>query len=236
MYSPIDGRIGEARVKVGNLVGPEAAGGGAYSELATIHQLDPIGVDIRLSSKDLDRTRDLLKSGLAVRLSRPGPSGDVVHPQAGTCYFIDNAVDELTSTFLAKARMPNPGGILLPGEYVKVRMVVGRLDAAVVVPAPAVTQSETGPVVYVVDAGGKVAIRQVEAGPTHDGLRVVSRGLDAGVPVIVEGLQSVRPGLAVKTEPSSMAARGGAKSNPPTSEPPNSDRARVATTGIDKRS
>src|SRR5581483_7731388 len=49
MYAPIDGRIGEARVKVGNLVGPDQAGGGAFSDLATIQQLDPIGVDLRLS-------------------------------------------------------------------------------------------------------------------------------------------------------------------------------------------
>src|SRR6185437_4436865 len=55
MYAPIAGRIGEARVKVGNLVGPDAGGGGAYSDLATIQQLDPMGVDVRISSRDLDR-------------------------------------------------------------------------------------------------------------------------------------------------------------------------------------
>ena len=55
MVSPIDGRIGEAKVKVGNLVGPDATGGGAFSELASIQQLDPMGVDVRLSSRDLDR-------------------------------------------------------------------------------------------------------------------------------------------------------------------------------------
>ncbi|HEU5119009.1 MAG TPA: HlyD family efflux transporter periplasmic adaptor subunit, partial [Isosphaeraceae bacterium] len=108
MYAPIDGRIGEARVKVGNLVGPESSGGGAFTELATIQQLDPIGVDLWLSSRDLERTTELTQQGLAVRLDRPSPMGLKEHPYEGHCYFIDNTVDETTATFLAKASFPNP--------------------------------------------------------------------------------------------------------------------------------
>lgn len=201
MFAPIDGRIGEAKVKVGNLVGPDPAGGGAFSDLATIQQLDPIGIDVRLSSRDLDRTRELIDRGLSVRLSRPGSAGDLEYAQVGTCYFIDNVIDETTSTFLAKARMPNPGGTLLPGEYVKLRLVVDQLDDAVVVPAPSVMETETGPVVHVVDERGKVAARQVAAAQTYEGFRVITRGLESGVPVIVEGLQSIRPGIQVKAEP-----------------------------------
>ena len=178
MYAPIDGRIGEARVKVGNLVGPDPAGGGGFTDLATIQQLDPMGVDVRLSSRDLDRTTALIEEGLAVRLVRPGPSGPQEHPYEGHCYFIDNTVDETTSTFLVKARIPNPGGKLLPGEYVKVRMVVDRLDDAVVVPASSVVESDAGTVVHVVDDEGKVAVRKVVAGQAHEGLRVITRGLD----------------------------------------------------------
>lgn len=200
MYAPLDGRIGEARVKVGNLVGPDSAGGGAFSDLATIQQLDPMGIDIRLSSRDLDRTSRLIQKGLAVRLTRPGSSGEPDHPHEGKCYFIDNKVDETTSTFLVKARIPNPAGTLLPGEYVRLQLVVDQLDNVVVVPAPAVTETETGPAVYVVDKEGKVALQRVEAAQSYEGLRVITKGLDTGVPVIVEGLQMVRPGLPVKTE------------------------------------
>ena len=114
-----------------------------------------MGVDVRLSSRDLDRTTALIEEGLAVRLIRPGPTGPQEHPYEGTCFFIDNTVDETTSTFLAKARIPNPGGKLLPGEYVKVRMVVDRLENAVVVPAPSVIETDAGPVVHVVDARGQ---------------------------------------------------------------------------------
>jgi membrane fusion protein (multidrug efflux system) len=200
MYAPIAGRIGEAKVKVGNLVGPDAGGGGAFSELATIQQLDPIAVDIRLSSRDLERTKQLIEEGLAVRLTRPGNPVDREHPQGGKLYFIDNTVDETTSTFLAKAEVPNPQGTLLPGEYVKLKLVVDRLEDAIVVPAPSVMETESGPVVHVVDAEGKVAVKRVAAAQTYEGLRVITRGLDPGVPVIVEGLQMIRPGIPVKAE------------------------------------
>jgi membrane fusion protein, multidrug efflux system len=207
MYAPLDGRIGEARVKVGNLVGPDQGGPGGMTDLATIQQLDPMGVELRLSSRDLDRTTTLIEGGLAVRLTRPGPNGPQEHPFPGQCFFIDNRVDETTSTFLAKVRIPNPGGKLLPGEYVKVRMVVDRLENAVVVPAPSVVESDSGTIVHVVDKDGKVAVRKVVAGQAHEGLRVISKGLDPGVSVIVDGLQMIRPGLPVKTEPAVLTRR-----------------------------
>ena len=207
MHAPIDGRIGEALVKVGNLVGPDASGGGAFTDLATIQQLDPMGVDLRLSSRDLDRTTALIEGGLAVKLTRPGPAGLREHPQEGRCFFIDNAVDETTSTFLVKASIPNPGGKLLPGEYVKVRMVVDRLEDVVVVPAPSVVESDSGTIVHLVDAQGKVAVRRVVAGQAHEGLRVITEGLDSGASVIVDGLQMIRPGLPVKAEPAAITRR-----------------------------
>ncbi len=201
MYAAIDGRIGQARVKVGNLVGPDAGGGGRFTDLATIQQLDPMGVEVLLSSRDLERITQLVASGLSVKVTRPGRSGDVEHPHDGTFYFIDNAIDETTSTFLAKAQIPNPDASLLPGAYVKLRMMIDRLPNAVVVPAPSVTETDSGPVVYLVGPDGKVAVQKVEVGPTFEGMRVIAKGLETGVPVIVEGLQSIRPGLAVQAEP-----------------------------------
>jgi membrane fusion protein (multidrug efflux system) len=207
MVAPIDGRIGEARVKVGNLVGPDMMGGGAFTDLATIQQLDPIGVDLRLSSRDLERITALIGGGLSVHITRQGPAGPQEHPHEGRGYFIDNTVDETTSTFLVKARVPNPGGKLLPGEYVKVRMTVDRLENAVVVPVASVVESDTGTIVHVVDAQGKVAVRRVVAGQAYEGLRVITKGLDPGASVIVDGLQMIRPGLPVKTEPAVLTRR-----------------------------
>ena len=203
MFAPIDGRIGEAKVKVGNLVGPGQEGG-SYSELATIQQLDPMGIDIQISSRYLDRATELTRNGLKVHLTRPGIQGEQEHPYEGECFFIDNTVNETTSTFLAKARISNPRGTLLPGEYVKLRIEVDRLKDAVVVPAQAVMETEGGPVVYLVDKAKKVAVQRVVAEQSYEGLRVLTKGLDPDSEVIVEGLQMVRPGITVRTEPATL--------------------------------
>ena len=203
MEAPINGRIGEAKIKVGNLVGPGQEGG-SFTELATIQQLDPMGVDIRISSRYLDRATLLTRQNLKVRLSRPGLDGDQDHPYEGELFFIDNTVDETTSTFLGKARVPNPKGTLLPGEYVKLRVEVDRIKDAVVVPAQAVMETDSGPTVYFVDKDKKVAVQRVVAEQTYEGLRVLTRGLDPGVSVIVEGLQMIRPGMPVRTETATL--------------------------------
>ena len=205
MTAPIDGRIGVALVKVGNLVGPGMEGG-SYTELATIQQLDPMAVDIRISSRYLAQASDLVQKQTPVELTRPGIEGEEGHPYAGQLYFVDNFIDETTSTFLSKARIPNPHNTLLPGEYVRLRMEVEQLKDVVVVPTQAVMETETGPVVYVIDKEGKVAIQNVKAGlTTYQGMRVLFGGLDAGVPVIVEGLQMIRPGIPVTVQPATLA-------------------------------
>jgi multidrug efflux pump subunit AcrA (membrane-fusion protein) len=166
---------------------------------------------------------------------RPGVEGEEVHPYVGVCYFIDNFIDETTSTFLSKARIPNPQGTLLPGEYVKLEMKVDDLKDVVVVPASAVMETESGPVVYVIDKEGKVAIQRVEAGLTmYKGLRVLTKGLDAGVPVIVEGLQLIRPGMVVKAEPAvipqPVEKEAVALADAPKADAPKADAQPAATT------
>ncbi|WP_337173998.1 efflux RND transporter periplasmic adaptor subunit [Paludisphaera sp.] len=205
MTAPIDGRIGVALVKVGNLVGP-GPDGGSFTDLATIQQLDPIGVDIRVSSRYLSRATQLVQQDTPVELTRPGAEGIEEHPQSGRLYFIDNMIDETTSTFLSRARVPNPDAVLLPGEYVKLKIEVEQLEDVVVVPAQAVMETDRGPVVYVTDKDGKVAIQSVNAGlTTYRGMRVLFGGLDSGVPVIVEGLQMIRPGMPVTVQPATLA-------------------------------
>ncbi len=201
MYSPLDGRIGEAKVKVGNLVGPNQTN---FSELATIQQLDPMGIELRIGSRYLERASRLSKEGQKVHLTRPGLEGDLDYPEEGELFFVDNTVDETTGTFLGKARIPNPQGSLLPGEYVKLRVEVDRITDAVVVPQQAVMETDGGPVVYEVDKDSKVAIQKVIAEQSYEGLRVLTKGLEPGVSVIVEGLQMIRPGMPVKTEKATL--------------------------------
>ena len=200
MSSPIDGRAGEAKIKLGNLVGP-SQGSQDYTELTTVQQLDPMGVDIQVASRYLDRAVELIRKGLPVKIARPGVEGDEDYPYAGTAYFIDNTINPTTSTFLIKARVANPGRKLLPGEYVKVNVTVGTVPGAVVVPEQAVIETQAGPTVYTVDKQGKVAVAPVRATFTHQGLRVLESGLEPGQRVIVEGLQLVRAGMTVQAEP-----------------------------------
>ncbi|WP_435019047.1 efflux RND transporter periplasmic adaptor subunit [Tundrisphaera sp. TA3] len=201
MTAPIEGRIGEAKVKVGNLVGPESSAGGNLTELCSIQQLDPMGIDIRVSSRYLERATQISKVGMDIEVTRPGIDGEVVVPEKARPFFIDNIIDQTTSTFLVRAKLDNPRLDLLPGEYVKLRMVVDQLKDVVVVPEIAVREGDAGPTVFFVDKEGKAAIQSVEAGQAFQGLRVVSKGLEPGTPVIVQGIQLIRPGAPVKAEP-----------------------------------
>lgn len=236
MSAPIDGRIGEAKIKVGNLVGPDSTGGGSFTELATIQQLDPMGVDIQVSSRYLERATELTRKGLTVRLFRPGLHGQQEHSEKGVCYFIDNTIAPTTSTFLSKARVANPQGALLPGEYVKLQLVVDQLENAVVVPAQAVMETEAGPVVYFVDEQSKVAVQSVEAAQTYEGLRVILAGLEADVPVIVEGLQLIRPGMTVQAQPAVLPRSSRAPSEDLSPIPaPKGDAAKAGVKGHSSR-
>jgi RND family efflux transporter MFP subunit len=217
MYSPIDGRIGEAQIKAGNLVGP-VSGGADYTELATVQQLDPMGVDIQVSSKHLDRAVQLINEGLTFTLERPGADGEAAHSYPGEVFFLDNKIDSTTSTFLVKGEVPNPRKTLLPGEYVKLGLVVGTLKGVVVLPEQAVMETQGGQMVYTVDKDDKVGIARVVAGPTVDGLRVLEGGLEPGTRVIVEGIQLARPGMPVKPVPadeSDLPPKWGRGGGPP---------------------
>ncbi|HMB02499.1 MAG TPA: efflux RND transporter periplasmic adaptor subunit [Isosphaeraceae bacterium] len=219
MFSPIDGRASEAKIKLGNLVGP-SQGSQDYTELTTVQQLDPMGVDIQIASRYLDRAAELIQKGLPVRIARPGVEGDEDYPYAGKAYFIDNTINPTTSTFLIKARVDNPGRRLLPGEYVKVNVTVGEVAGAVVVPEQAVIETQAGPTVYALGKGDQVEVVPVKASFTYQGLRVIESGLEPGRAVIVEGVQLVRPGIKVKTErPPAKAASEPAKAPAVTDRP-----------------
>jgi RND family efflux transporter MFP subunit len=206
MSSPIDGRIGLAEVKLGNLVGPASAGGGNdYTELAVVRQLDPIGVDIQAPSRYLDRVTPLIARGLPLEIYRPGLEGEEARRSPGKATVIDNTINPTTSTFQIRGEVANPEKTLLPGEYVKISAQVGEVPDAIVVPEQAVVESQAGPTVYTVDKEGKVAVVPVRATFTHKGLRVLESGLQPGQAVIVEGMQLVRAGMTVKTRPASAS-------------------------------
>jgi membrane fusion protein (multidrug efflux system) len=192
MSAPINGRIGELKVKVGNLVGDNGA-----TELVSIQQLDPMGLDFRPAARYLPVATALLANGLEVRLT---VEGERMHPYAGKAIFIDNVVDQTTATFLMRAVVPNPDGSLLPGEYIRAGMIVGEYADAVVVPEQSVVAGQEGARVFVIGADNKVQVTKVDPVDSYQGLRVLESGLEAGQKVIVEGIQLVRQGQVVKAE------------------------------------
>jgi RND family efflux transporter MFP subunit len=206
MSSPIEGRIGLAQVKLGNLVGPVTGGSGnsEYTELAVVRQLDPMGVDISVSSRYLDRVTRLITQGLPIEIFRPGLEGEEARRFRGKATVINNTINTTTSTFLVRAEVANPAKSILPGEYVKVNAKVGEVAHAIVVPEQAVVEAQAGPTVYTVDQQGKVAIVAVRPTFTYEGLRVLESGLEPGQAVIVEGMQMVRAGMTVKTRPAAL--------------------------------
>lgn len=203
MKAPIAGRIGEVKVKRGNLVGPSA--GGEFQELATIVQLDPIGIDLEVPSRYLERATVLLSQGLKVQLIRPNVEGLSAHPHEGQAVFINNKINPTTSTFLIRASVPNPDNSLLPGEYVKVRLICGELPDAVVVPEQAIMETQGGQIVYAVRQGKAVRI-PVKGRYSYQGMRVIENEpaakehLTPGDLIVIAGVQQVRPGAPVEVK------------------------------------
>jgi len=196
MFAPINGRAGELKVKLGNLVGP-SAGSSEFTNLLTIQQLDPMGIEIRPSSRYLPQITRLIPAGFEVRVF---VQGEKLHPYPGKVTFLDNQIDPTTSTVLMRAEVPNPEETLLPGEYVRADLDVGVYAGAIVVPEQAVVEAQEGSRVLVVDEQNRVQPAIVNAIDRHEGLVVIERGLEAGQRVVVEGIQLARPGQTVQPE------------------------------------
>jgi len=194
--APGAGRIGLALVDVGNLVGES----GQDTVLARIVQLDPIHV--YFAPTELERL-EVLQGAREGRIpaQREGNIrielrlGDgTPYPHPGVVDFVAPTVDEARGTVTVRALVPNPEGVLKPGEFVRAVAVFPDVRNAVLVPERAVLDEQGGSFVLLVGADGTVAYRSVRAGPAQGGLRRVLEGLREGERVIVEGVQKARPG------------------------------------------
>lgn len=203
LRAPISGRIGKSSVTVGALVS-------AYQPvpLAVIQQLDPIYVDVTQASADLLRLRRRLESG---RLQRGGEverrvrlllEDGTPYPLEGTLQFRDVTVDPTTGSVTVRMVFPNPDQVLLPGMFVRAVVEEGLDEQAILIPQQGVARDPKGnPVAWLVGADGKVEQRDLELDRAIADRWLVTRGLAPGDQLIVEGLQRVRPGDAVRTVP-----------------------------------
>ncbi|MDE2355683.1 MAG: efflux RND transporter periplasmic adaptor subunit [Alphaproteobacteria bacterium] len=212
--APITGRIGVSAVTVGALVTS-----GQATALATIQRLDPIYVDLTQSAVDHLRLMDDLAKlgpgggppkGAAVRIQL----GDGIdYPLEGKLQFTDVTVDQTTGSVTLRAVFPNPKGVLLPGLYVRARLVEGVDPHGLLAPQSAVSRDEKGrPTALVVDAQLRAQLRLLTLGGAIGNQWRVTSGLEPGDRLITEGAQNVRPGASVRIVPpsSSLPAVGGA--------------------------
>ena len=204
IVAPIDGVAGIAQAQVGDLVNTQSAA------LTTVSTLDPVKVYFTLSEQEyLSFTRRNLigvqRGGSVAQIELELVLADgTTYPQKGSFYFADRQVDQKTGAIRLAGVFPNPGNVLRPGQYGRVRAVTSTKTDALLVPQRAVTELQGAYQVAVVGGGNKVEIRDVKVGDRDGAFWIIEDGLKAGESVIVEGLQRVKPGATVNPKPYAM--------------------------------
>lgn len=231
--SPISGRIGRALVTEGALVGQ-----GEATQLAVVQQINPMYVNFTQSAGEVMALRRAMEQGQLKRAGKDAASVRIVledgseYAQAGKLLFSDLTVDATSGQITLRAEMPNPGGTLLPGLYVRVRLEQAQASNAITLPQQAVTRSPQGDSVMVVGADGKVSPRPVKVGNQQGGQWVILDGLKAGEQVMVDGFQKLRGDAPVKPvpwqAPGSKPAAAAAASPAPAASAPASAASRPA--------
>ena len=212
----ISGRVGRTRLEVGARVT------GSADLLTTIDQLNPVYVSFEPSSQQLlewrenPRWRTLIQAGSALAVQVVLPDSTVL-PRTGRLDFVAPALDSATGTEQFRALFQNADQLLVPGEFVRVRLVGFLREGAIALPERAVQTSLGRQFVYVVGRGDTATIRDVQPGPWTGNRWIIERGLAPGDRVIVDGVQKVVPGHPVKPVAlaDSAAAPGGGGATAP---------------------
>lgn len=200
IVSLIDGIAGVAQAQIGDLVGPT-------SLLTTVSTVDPIKVYFPVSERGyLDYVKEnpdatkraAQEKELALQLILADGS---LYPHKGTFSFADRQVDVRTGTLRLEGLFPNPGNILRPGQFARVRAVTTTKKGALLVPQRAVTEMQGSYQVAVVRSDNKVEIRPVTVGDRVGMEWVIEKGLKPGERVIAEGTQRARQGMTVNPKP-----------------------------------
>lgn len=194
VVSPISGIAGIAKVGIGDLMTPNTV-------MATVSAVDPIYVDFSIAEQDYLRfARE--KNGRAAGRHLELILGDgSLFPRSGHALLVNREVDSRTGTLQVRASFPNPGNVLRPGQYARIRAVTEERKNALLVPQRAVAELQGVYQVGVVGADNKVAIKVVKLGPQIGDVWVVDSGLQPADKVVVDGLQRLRDGITVAPTP-----------------------------------
>lgn len=207
LISPIDGIAGVAQLQVGALVST------ASGPVTTVSTLDPIKAYFTVSEQEYlqaaahyrysagpSNTQGRSETKRPTRLELILADG-MVYPRTGTFYFADRAVDPNTGAIRIAGLFPNPGNVLRPGQYGRIRSVTTTETGALLIPQRAVTELQGSYVVAVVDPDNKIRMQPVKVGERLDTLWVIKDGLKPGERVVAEGVQKVMPGMVVNPMP-----------------------------------
>jgi membrane fusion protein (multidrug efflux system) len=198
IHAPISGQIGRSVASAGDLVGPTTG------ELTTLVSIDPIEALFQISEATYVAAigrglRSRLDLDFIRRIEVTLELADgTFYPEIGKIDYFANRIDRSTGTLEARALVPNPYSLLVPGQYVRVILQDTQLLEGLFIPQAAVQADQQGSFVLIVDAGNTVARRNVELGSRIDDKVRVKHGVEEGDRVIVRGLQQVRPGMPVQ--------------------------------------
>ncbi|MDR0478283.1 MAG: efflux RND transporter periplasmic adaptor subunit [Burkholderiaceae bacterium] len=195
--APISGRIGRALVTEGALVGQ-----GEATQLALVQQIDPLYLNVTQTAAAVMKLQQQLAEG---KLARDAQGAVVrivledgsVYRLPGHLLFTDLSVDQATGEVLLRATVPNPRHALLPGLFVRARLTQAQIDNAILLPQQAVTRSDAGDMVMVVNPDGTFAPRPVQIAGQQGGNWIVTGGLKPGEQVMVAGISKVMMGAKV---------------------------------------
>ena len=214
VVAPDDGLIGVSNVHPGTLVGR-----GSTTVLTHMSKVDPIAVRFSISERDYlgfakRREERMADAGVTDAGANEPPAGGVVfkliladgstHPHDGVLTFVDRNVDATTGTILLEAQFPNPGGVVRPGQFAKVRAAATVKHGAVLIAQRSVQDSQGVTSVLVVKPDDTAEQRIIKVADRVGDLAIVDSGVKPGERIIVEGMQKVRPGAKVKPETVSL--------------------------------
>jgi membrane fusion protein, multidrug efflux system len=202
IVAPITGKVGRTNITKGNVVSPESG------PLTVVVSQDPMYVSFPVSQRDFLREqaagRQIDISNVKARLHF---ADGRTYQQEGSINFVDVQVDRNTDTILVRATFPNPAGMLVDGEFVRIQVESGKPEEKVVIPQAALIADQEGVYVFTVE-DGKATVERVKPGSTTDTGVVIDQGLSGGELVIVDGLLLVRPGAEVRATPSRALSGG----------------------------
>jgi len=194
--APIDGIVGIAQAQVGDLVSTTSGA------LTTVSTLDPIRDYFTVSEQEYlalqKRFSDSGKDHWKLQLIL---ADGTTYPREGQFYFADRQVNPNTGAIQLAALFPNPGNVLRPGQYGKVRAMIREQQNAMLIPQAAVNEQQGSYQVAVVEKDGRVAMHSVQVGERTSTMWVIQSGLNPGDRVVVEGQQNLKLGMTVQTRP-----------------------------------